>query len=365
MPNAHVHPQPHNPNPSPPANLEDGPVPPERLERELFVSEHGPDLPPNIENSKPAPTLFGPKLAKHLQTHAYLTIFSIFGTLARLGLTALTTYPGAPLGAGTVIWPNFAGSAVMGFLVEDARLVGAKRTTLPLFTGLTTGFCGSFTSFSSFELDMFRFVAGGRSGGNDFMAAAAYAIATLALSLGGLQFGAHVSHASRRVLRPLPERGLRALDWIAVPLALACWVAAVVMAVEIPRWRSDALWACALSPPGVYARFWISRTLNPKFRSFPVGTFMCNIGGTLVVAGMSIGMGRSWDVDACGALRGVASGFCGCLTTVSTFVVEVRGLSVRSAYRYAVWSVGVGLVVMLVMLGGWTWGMGRELVCRT
>ncbi|KAI5845504.1 putative chromosome condensation protein [Tricharina praecox] len=364
MPGADELPAPHSPNPPPPPNVENGAAL-QRLERELSVPENSPDLLPNIENVEPVSAPSSPKLAKHLQIHAYLTILSIFGTLARLGLTALTSYNGAPLGAGTVIWSNLAGTAAMGFFMEDARLFGPNRATMPLYTGLTTGFCGSFTSFSSFELDTFRFLVGRGPGGNDFMAAAAYVIATMALALGGLQFGAHVSHALRKVVRPLPEREVRVLDWIVVPLAIACWVAAAVMTVEIPRWRADALWACVFSPLGAYARFWISRTLNPTFRSFPVGTFTCNIGGTLVMAGMSIGMGRSGDADACGVLKGVASGFCGCLTTVSTFVVELRGLSVQRAYWYAVWSIGVGLAAMLVVLGGWTWGMGRELVCST
>jgi len=360
MPPTDQLPPPRNHALAPPADIEHGPIGLENLERVLSRSEDSPDLAPDIENVCPAAR---PNLTEHLHIHGYFTIFSILGTLSRLGLTAMTTYSGAPVGGGTVIWANFSGSAVMGFLVADARVFRPGRATLPLYMGLTTGLCGSFTSFSSFEFETFRLLAGRGSGGNAFMAAAAYVIATLALSLGGLQFGAHVSHALRRTLVAIPERALPVLDWIAVPLAVACWVAALVTAIVIPRWRGEVLWACVLSPPGAYARFWISRRLNPTLHSFPVGTFTCNIAGTLVMAGLSIGMGRSPGVDGCGVLRGVASGFCGCLTTVSTFVVELRGLSVHGAYRYAAWSVSVGLAAMLVMLGGWTWGKGGELVC--
>ncbi|KAK4694927.1 fluoride exporter, partial [Lecanoromycetidae sp. Uapishka_2] len=125
------------------------------------------------------------KLATELYTISYLIFFSIIGTLARLGLQALTFYPGAPVQTG-VLWANVGGSLIMGFLSEDRKLFqeewgtkkerqddeekardpnrrtpsiiqkhAAVKKTLPLYIGLATGFCGSFTSFSSFMRDSF------------------------------------------------------------------------------------------------------------------------------------------------------------------------------------------------------------------
>lgn len=50
-------------------------------------------------------------------------------------------------------------------------------------------------------------------------------------------------------------------------------------------------------------------------------------------------------------LSGIGDGFCGCLSTLSTFVVELDTLAVRYAYVYAFISVGVGLVVLVIIVG--------------
>ena len=61
------------------------------------------------------------RLLASIYVHAYLIFLSILGVLARLGLVALTTCPGAPL-INPVVWANVAGSLLMGFLREDRML---------------------------------------------------------------------------------------------------------------------------------------------------------------------------------------------------------------------------------------------------
>jgi CrcB protein len=336
----------------------------EHLEQELTPHYTGPNLPANIESISPKVSVAAPEssFTKQAHLHGYLTIFSILGTLARLGLTALCNYEGAPVG-GSVIWANFVGATVMGYLVDEAAVFGAGKATLPLYTGLTTGFCGSLTSFSSFEYDAFLYLANipeskRASRGYNFLAVVAYIIATLCMSLGGLQFGAHVAVAARHArLPPLPISWLRALDAAIVPLAAACWAAAVVMAVLIPRWRGVVLFACVFSPLGVYARFWVSRRLNPLVKAFPLGTFTCNLAGSLLLPGLHIAMATHRGIP-CQVAKGIGDGFCGCLTTVSTFVVEVRGLRTLAAYVYGGTTVAAGLAAMVVVLGSWTWSQG-------
>jgi CrcB protein len=127
-------------------------------------------------------------LATEMYTHSWLILFSFLGTLARLGVETITVYPNAPW-SSPVLWANVGGSFALGFLSEDRNLfrhewsstestknsfhpsklekdtasVHAKasanhsrvKKTIPIYIGLTTGFCGSFTSFSSFILDVF------------------------------------------------------------------------------------------------------------------------------------------------------------------------------------------------------------------
>jgi len=218
----------------------------------------------------------------------------------------------------------------MGFLLEDDTLFPTStKTTTPLYIGLATGYCGSVTTFSSFILGAFEQLSNtapvhhGRKIRDDVAAMLAYVIGTLAISLGGLQVGAHLAVFSKGFLRKLPFRWT---DALAMPVGLGMWVAAVIMAVLIKKWRGDVLFACVFSPPGAIVRFWASRLGNPMCRVFPLGTFMVNILGTAVLAGLLAGRYAHSGVNTCDVLKGLGDGFCGCLTTVSTFVVEVRGL---------------------------------------
>jgi fluoride ion exporter CrcB/FEX len=60
-------------------------------------------------------------------------------------------------------------------------------------------------------------------------------------------------------------------------------------------------------------------------------------------------------------------GFCGCLTTVSTWVAELVGMKrKREAYAYALASVSVALGLCVVIMGSVRWSVGWEgVVCAT
>ncbi|KDN71782.1 putative CrcB-like protein [Colletotrichum sublineola] len=339
-------------------------------------------------------------LATELYTLSHLVLFAILGTLARLGLQALTTYPGAPVSFG-VLWANVGGSFVMGFLAEDRLLFRpewapdavfidpaaaskahlATKKTIPVYIGLATGFCGSFTSFSSFIRDVFLAAtndlpdAGGsappapRNGGYSFMAALAVVLTTVSLSLSALTVGAHLAAALEpenpsNAAYPL---GRKILDRGAVLLGWGAWVGAVILAVFPPRdaWRGQAVFSLVFAPAGCLARFYVSRWLNPRVPSFPLGTFVVNVAGVAV-------LGMCWDlghagiggVVGCQVLQGVEDGFCGCLTTVSTWVAELTALRRRHAYVYLASSVVAGFAVLVVVMGPmrWTHGFG-PLMC--
>lgn len=390
-------------SPHRPHSLDSTETPLEQLGRTLSPRESIADAPPNIENvaeptPPPPPLPLPPPLRWFVRLHGHLALFAILGTLARLGIIALASFPGAPVGGGTVLWANVAGCAAMGLLVSDESqrlflrpgppLGGSPRGGVALYAGLTTGFCGSLTSFSSFALDAFRLLAnvlpmhvrGGTAtaGGHNFMAVVAYATATVALSLAALQFGAHLAH----LLASLPVLGLaaaaaatttpdaaataiataattKAVDrrWLwpgggmLLPAAgAAAWTAAIALSVTHAPAQLPV--SCAFAPAGVFARFWLSRTLNPRVKRFPLGTFAANAVAVLVLASVAVGRARHAGT-ACRVMAGLADGFCGCLSTVSTLVVELRALRTSHAYVYALVTAGIGLATMVSVLGGW------------
>ncbi|KAI1172967.1 CrcB-like protein-domain-containing protein [Nemania sp. FL0916] len=361
------------------------------------------------------------KAVSEFYTVSYLILFAILGTLARLGLQALTFYPGAPISFSSV-WPNFAGSLVIGFLAEDRMLfryesgstpgyarqlakmrmdedaaspdsqriaqdlAAAKKThlaakkTIPLYIGLATGFCGSFTSFSSFIRDVFLALsndlpmpdgaATARNGGYSFLALLAVTIGTISLSFTGLYVGIHLAGALEPVIPSLRYPVSRkVIDPLAVVLAWGSWIGAVILSIVPPDrhispaasefWRGRATFALVFAPLGCLIRFYASTHLNGRFAAFPLGTFAVNVGGTAV-------LGLAWDlahvpeggVIGCQVLQGIEDGFCGCLTTVSTWIVEMAALGRRKSYVYGGTSVVTALALMIAIMGGLRWSHG-------
>jgi fluoride ion exporter CrcB/FEX len=344
-------------------------------------------------------------LATELYSISWLILFSLLGTLARLGVAAITDYPNSPV-LSRVLWANLGGSFILGFLAEDRRLFGQEwgspdpkapasthgkvKKTIPLYIGLATGFCGSFTSFSSFIRDAFLALTNdlqppsptspyhvasttaSRSGGFSFLALLAILIIHPAISLAGLQVGAQLALALLPFTPTIPIRFTRkVLDPLAVFVSFGCWLAAVLLAIWPPgndtHWRFRAVLPMVFAPPGCLLRFYASRHMNAIVPAFPLGTFAANILGTAVL-GMAFDLqharsiGAS-DIISCSVLQGIMEGFCGCLTTVSTWVAELNGLRRRHGWVYGFTSVGVALSFMVVIMGsmGWTQGFATPI----
>ncbi|CAA9959400.1 CrcB Integral membrane protein [Pyrenophora teres f. maculata] len=369
------------------------------------------------------------RLATELYTLSYLIFFSIWGTLARLGLQALTFYPGAPV-IFSELWANVAGTFIMAFLSEDRRLFAAEwgnepvvpepaadepasataatrqakarhakaKKTIPMYIGLATGFCGSFTSFSSFMRDIFLALSNDlqspinhpypanlpppsfsttlpRNGGYSFLAICATVILTIATCFAALKVGSHLALALDPWTPTLPFRlTRRILDPVFVFLACGVWLGAVAMAVVPPHnaWRSQALFACVFAPLGAILRYYLSLHMNPLSPHFPLGTFTVNVLGTAV-------LGMAFDLQhvqlsstglvgggllGCQILQAIMDGFCGSLTTVSTWIVELDSLPRGHAYVYGGGSVVAGLALLLVIMGSVRWTLGwHDLLC--
>ncbi|RMZ88695.1 hypothetical protein DV736_g4081, partial [Chaetothyriales sp. CBS 134916] len=343
-----------------------------------------------------------PTTLDDLYTVSWLIFFSFWGTLARLGIETITLYPDSPF-FSRVLWANLGGSFVMGFLVEDRRLFRHEwgtpnpdasasahlrvKKTIPLYIGLSTGFCGCFTSFSSFMRDAFLAMSNNlegpsdtspyhvdttihhRNGGFSFLALLAVLIAHSAISLSALSAGANFALLLQPITPSLPFTLLRrVLDPLGVVLGFGGWLAAVFLTLWPPgdttHWRYRATMPLLFSPPGCLLRFYASKYLNVYIPWFPLGTFSVNMVGTAVL-GMAwdlqhaVGIGAGVGVaNGCAVLEGITEGFCGCLTTVSTWVLELDGLNRRHAWIYGLSSVGAGFGLLVVIMGSMAWTVG-------
>jgi len=102
----------------------------------------------------------------------YITLGGIVGTLARYFVQGWLQGPGIVLPRGTLLI-NIVGSFVLGFVMRLAT--GSTLISSDLRGALTIGFCGAFTTMSTFSYETVALLRGG-----DYWRAGLYASGTIA-----------------------------------------------------------------------------------------------------------------------------------------------------------------------------------------
>ena len=342
----------------------------------------------------------------------HLILFSILGTLARLGVVAINSYPEAPVDTA-VLWANAGGSFLLGLLVEDCHLFreewgnfsspitwsfhpdrlasdqtesrqeahgnhGKVKKTIPLFIGLATGFCGCFTSFSSFISDAVLALinvslrgGGGsptatipRNGGHQLEAGLAIIIVHVATSAAALRTGSHLAGGFDAYVPTIRFRTMRkVIDPCITVLGFGCWLGAVFISIYPPylEWRGEVTMALVFGPVGCLFRFYLCQHLNPRRDSFPLGTFAANFFGTVILGAcfdLQHSASLAANVDGRQVLAGIIDGFCGCGTTVSTWIAELHDLTTKQAYFYGFCSVAITLISLVVIINSFRLSVG-------
>lgn len=192
---------------------------------------------------------------------------------------------------------------------------------------------------------------------------------TLALSVGAISFSTHLSTAllSRRLAnpRPLARPWRHSLTVISVLLYAATLPAYFRMSAS---YRHQATAALLFSYPGTLTRYLLSTQLNPRMKALPLGTFTANALGTALLGTFHVLQGKPHGVSptTCSLLQGLADGYCGCLTTVSTFATELVVLEEKKRWRYLVVSWVAGQLLLLVILGPsyWAGNVSERMTCH-
>lgn len=213
----------------------------------------------------------------------------------------------------------------------------------------------AFANYSSYN----------RRGLHDTVDGFAYSFTTLAVSLATLSLGEHTLQLSTPSVK---HRRTPLFDtWAILSAAVAYAIALILYFLAPNAWRHNVTFPLLLAPPGTLARYALSRlNTHPRFHHhFPLGTFIANLSATFILAGAFV---ASHDSNPrCDALNALQQGFCGCLSTVSTFCVELRTIRPwRWKIAYGGASVLLGHLIMLAVVSGSQWARhgGLGTICH-
>lgn len=115
------------------------------------------------------------------------------GSVARFGIGSLMDRADDAFPFGT-LFVNVAGSLLLGFLIRYFTL---STLSPDVRAGLTIGFCGGFTTFSTFSFQTFRLIETGH-----WQRAMVYVLASVVLSVAAFAVGVAAARAFTPFARP-------------------------------------------------------------------------------------------------------------------------------------------------------------------
>ncbi|CCH62233.1 hypothetical protein TBLA_0G02960 [Henningerozyma blattae CBS 6284] len=335
------------------------------------------------------------KFPKQYRALAYkysvFVTWAIIGNYTRLGISRLAEYSPSYIASGTVIWSNIVACIIMGIL-QELKTAKWFDDFPELFLALTTGFCGCLSSYSSFILELFEYSTDLTSSdikGHKHWPNRAYGIMEflsvltleLLVSMGSLIFGRKLVtdlfyHPD--YLKNFFDHGnwrntfLRYMNFLSAVLCLPI-IGMLIVLVLCYNTYARGKWTL---PPffgivGAILRMKLSDWFNARIAQFPIGTFIANELAVIVICVLTlIQKGKRHSGSAlhmkpiahtlkqCRVVTAIISGFCGSLSTISTFINEGYKLPLPDTLLYYTTSIFISYVLAVLLLGIFSWTRG-------
>lgn len=330
--------------------------------------------------------------SKRVLIHLLVLTYSIPGNLCRFSIQSLTEYSNAYINyPGTVLWCNFTACLVMSFCNNAVGfwtkvLDGSQKKSMKeigFHTAITSGFCGSFSTFSSMLIEILYktsgFVKNGElpNGGYGVMEFFSTLIINISVPLIGQILGQQLAIAFDKCIVPrlkwLSYKTIRVVELCSVVIGFLAVIVNIVLlgTLNMSHWyKQRYAFSILMGLFGAWCRFFLSRYNGKPVSWFPLGTFLANFTGSLLVAVcdlLSLGLKNgqplvNGDVNKM-ILLGFSNGWAGSLSTISSFINELYNLrhpGYQQIYFWVSFSLCFTTVLLVNGCYGWTEGLIKK-----
>ena len=309
------------------------------------------------------------QILQHLVSIAALSLGSYAGVTARISLSFLSEWDG--ISHFPSFWAQIVGALVIGVLVVYKGRIPEKY--LVIYTAVSTGLCGSLTTFSSWNVEAAQVLMQSNdttlnTNIHDYYPRVVGYFTVLLLGLGmpiaAVVLGQNIAKSCESVFEKMMLQ--RYISCCTVPkiiISVSIFVGYIIVSVTLTavcvHYSSYfLLFSLLLGSIGTYIRWQLSSLDNIStvcFHQFPIGTFSANTLGSIILVVTSKAIVYYTDETEIepintALLNGVASGLCGSLTTVSTFVVQLSSMPFHKAILYAFVSLLTSQVIIISIM---------------
>jgi CrcB protein len=285
--------------------------------------------------------------------YGLLVLCSTLGVLLRMALLTIRTGEIA-----SVVFPNMLGCFVMGYLTTQENFFLAHNPRMWL--ALSSGLCGSITSFSGFASALYVSFGALKSKGFllDILEGVASIIAMFGLCDAAFSLGKQIALLGPLEVTLTDKAKLYLDSYICIGMSVLIITIPIIL-VFFMDWRVMLL-SNILAPFGSIIRILFSK-LNGKF---PYGTLISNLLASSILFLCVISYGNMLNLN-CVLVQAIRMGFCGTLSTMSTFMWQLRKMHTKLAWKYAFISTFAAELIAVLIIGSYKWSGNKLLTACT
>ncbi|KAH3900633.1 uncharacterized protein SCODWIG_02711 [Saccharomycodes ludwigii] len=294
-------------------------------------------------------------VVEEVKFHLSLLTFVILAYHTRYWIGKLSaSYSPSYVSSGTILWSNIPACFLMGI----CQIIHIGELHIPV----TIGYCGTLSSYSAIINELFD-----HSTSTTYYPNRAYGImeflsvivVELTSSMGSLLIGTRFAEeylTSKKMVSFLNKYVYPITYIFGIPITIVM----IVLSGVYSNFSREFLVGSLFSIFGVYLRFYLSK-INPKF-TIPWGTFIANQVASLIVAVLDLVLTSRKNIvqskNGRRVLKGLSSGFCSGLSTMSTFMAEGRKIKLKFVLIYYFITIFTSYSIFIIILGSYKWTVG-------